>query len=89
MKPGRQEFMAYVAEARHAQELMLGEIVAIIKAGEAEEEILYKLGSTMHADLSKAGTAAMTALYSLAEASLKPPKSCSRHECYRCQIEDL
>lgn len=89
MRPGYEEFMAAVEVAKDAQAGMVRNIAKMMRAGEPAELIYARLAQTVHSDMAKAATAAMVALYRLAELELTPPKSCGRHECYRCQMEDL
>lgn len=89
MKPGYEPFMAAVEVAKEAQAGMVTVIASMMRAGDAEEDIYTRIALTVNSDHEKAATAAMVALYRLAEAELEPPKSCTRHECYRCQVEDL
>lgn len=89
MKPGYEEFMAAIEVAKEAQAGMVAELVKMMRAGIPEEDIYHRLAVTAHSDLKRSATAAMVALYRLAELELTPPKSCDRHECYRCQMEDL
>lgn len=89
MKPGYEEFMAAVEIAKEAQAGMVREIARMMRTGAAEEDVYTRIAITVQSDPGRAASAAMVALYRLAELELTPPKSCDRHECYRCQMEDL
>lgn len=136
MKPGYEQFMAAIEVAKDAQAGMVRNIAKMMRAGEPAELIYARLAQTVHSDMAKAATAAMVALYRLAELEVKrdedgirryaadgcieyqgyrvhrlatagtcalgcpepavtpdeakaDSRGCTRHSCYRCEMEDL
>lgn len=92
----QREFANVIDRSKDALADMVDTIADWIRQGITQEAIYAQLAIMFGEDRDRAATCATVAIVELAKAKVaewnapdQAPRSCDRHACYRCEMEDL